>query len=82
MDFVKGLLKSGGKDIIWVIVDRLSKYAYFIALSHPMTVAILAQSFIDQIYRLHSAPANVVSDRDPLFISKFWNEFMGQLGIT
>lgn len=33
MDFIKGFPKSGGKDTIWVIVDRMSKYAHFIALT-------------------------------------------------
>lgn len=82
MDFIEGLPKSRGKDIIWVVVDILSKYTHFIALSHPMTSTILAQSFIDRIYRLHGALENVVIDRDPLFISNFWKEFLSQLGIT
>lgn len=42
MDFIEGLLRSNGKDIILVVVDRLSKYAHFVALAHPMTFATLA----------------------------------------
>lgn len=81
MDFVEGLPKSGGRDVIWVVVDHLSKYAHFITLTHPITTASLAQEFVDHIYKLHGAPTNIVNDRDPLFISKFWKEFMGHLGI-
>lgn len=63
MDFIEGLPKSGRNDIIWVIVDRMSKYAYFIALAHPLTAATLAQMFIDQTCRLYGAPANIMSDK-------------------
>lgn len=53
MDFIDGLPWSVGRDAIWVIVDRLSKYAHFVALSQPVTAAGLAQNFMDQFYRLH-----------------------------
>lgn len=60
---------------------RLSKYAHFVALSHPFTAADLAQVFLDNIYKLHGAPTNIISDRDPLFTSQFWREFLLFLGI-
>lgn len=81
MDFIQGLPRSNGRDVIWVVIDRLNKYAHFIALTHLFTVEGLAKEFMDQIYRLHGSPANIVSDRDPLFIRKFWKEFLAQLGI-
>lgn len=34
MDFVEGLLKSEGKSVIFVLVDRLSKFDNFIPTSH------------------------------------------------
>ena len=37
LDFIEGLPKSKGKDGILVVVDRRTKYAYFIPLSHPFT---------------------------------------------
>lgn len=82
MDFIEGLPKSHGKDTIWVVIDRLSKYAHFIALSHPFSASTLAEVFINNVYKLHGAPANIVSDRDPLFTSKFWAAFLQQLGIS
>jgi hypothetical protein len=47
MDFITGLPKSGNKLVIMVVVDRLSKYAHFCALSHRFTASTVAQIFMD-----------------------------------
>lgn len=72
MDFIEGLPKSQGKEVIWVIVDRLSKYAHFVALAHPYSAETVAQAYLDNIYKLHGLPKSIVSDRDTIFLSTFW----------
>nr|GEW11567.1 hypothetical protein [Tanacetum cinerariifolium] len=67
MYFIKALQVSQGRTMIMVVMDRLSKYAHFIPLSNPFTTAQLAQAFLDNIYKLHSPPFTIVSDRDKLF---------------
>ena len=51
MDFIEKLPKSACKDIIMVVVDRLSKYAHFMPLSHPFSALTVVQAFMDNIYR-------------------------------
>src|ERR1044072_1847164 len=82
MDFTDKLPTSHDTYATWVVIDRMSKYAHFIPLAHPYTASTLAEIFIKEVYRLHGAPANIVSNRDPLFTRKFWSSFLLQLGIT
>jgi hypothetical protein len=72
MDFVEGLPKVAGKSVILTVVDRLSKYAHFIPLGHPYTTESVARVFFGEIVRLHGLPESIVSDRDPVFTSAFW----------
>ena len=66
MDFVVGLPKTQkGHDSIWVIVDRLTKSAHFLAVKTTYTVAQYAQMYLDSIVALHGVPVSIVSDRGP-----------------
>lgn len=72
MGFIDPLPKFTWKDTIWVAVDGLSKYANSIPLSHPYTAYTIAVLFINRIYKLCGTPLDIVSGRDPIFISNFW----------
>ncbi|RVW48758.1 Transposon Tf2-8 polyprotein [Vitis vinifera] len=76
MDFIDGLPRSDGKTSIMVVVDRLSKSAHFIAIAHPYTAKTLANKFVEGVVKLHGMPRSIISDRDPVFISNFWQEFL------
>ncbi|GJV32485.1 putative mitochondrial protein [Tanacetum coccineum] len=76
IDFIAGLHKSRGKIAIFVVVDRLSKYAHFMALNHPYTASFVAQVFLDSVYTLHGLPNLIVSDRDVMFLSNLLIEIM------
>jgi hypothetical protein len=80
MDFIVDLSKLGKNSVIMVVVDRLSKYAHFCTLQHQFIATILAQIFMDNIFKLHGMPNSIVSDKDPTFTSNFWQELFNLQG--
>jgi len=81
MDFVTGLPKTRGfHDAIWVIVDRLTKSAHFLAIRTTLPLEGLAKLYIEEIVRLHGVPVSIISDRDPRFTSRFWGSLQQALG--
>ena len=70
MDFVVGLPHTqAGYDAIWVIVDRLTKSAHFLAIRNNFSLDKLAKLYINEIVKLHEVSISIVSDRDPRFTS-------------
>lgn len=82
MDFVEGLPRSSNMNCILVVVDSFTKYAHFLTLAHPFTAAGVAQLFLDQVYCLHGLPDSIVSDRDRIFTSHFWDELLRLAGVN
>jgi hypothetical protein len=80
IDFVTGLPESNGATNIMVITDRLSKSVIF----EPM-ISIqsrdVANRLMISVFRHHSLPRAIVSDRGPQFISLVWREVCQQLRI-
>ena len=75
MDFIMGLPESeSGNDGILTVVDRATKMVHLIPVRQTITAAETARVFWDQVGRLHGIPRSIVSDRDPRFVSKFWQE--------
>ena len=80
MDFITSLPKFEGKSVIMVVVDIITKYAHFCALSHPFKEITITTTFMETIQKLHGNPKIIVSDRDPIFIGNFLTELFSCLG--
>jgi hypothetical protein len=81
MDFVEGLPKCGSANAILVVVDKFTKFSHFVPLYHPFTTTLVAKLFLDHIYRLHGMLSAIISDRDRVFTSTFWQTLFKLLGM-
>jgi hypothetical protein len=81
IDYVTDLPKSGsfGHTAVFIMVCHLTKMAHFVPCHKEITAEESAVLFIDNCYKLHGVPRVIVSDRDPKFVGKFWQSFMGKL---
>jgi hypothetical protein len=73
MDFVTGIpLTTRGHDCILVIIDRLTKYAFFIPCNKKVSAKDVAQIYYDTVLLHQGLPESIISDRDSKFLSQFW----------
>ena len=52
---------------------------HFFPCTKEITATEYARLFIDQVFRLHGMPEVIISNRDPRFVSKFWEEMLSLL---
>ncbi|GJT63625.1 putative reverse transcriptase domain-containing protein [Tanacetum coccineum] len=81
MDFVTKLPRtSSGHDTIWVIVDRLTKFAHFLPIREDYKMDRLTRLYLNEIVSRHGVPISIISDRDSRFTSRFWQSMQEALG--
>jgi hypothetical protein len=81
MDVIVGLPLMARKfDLIWVIVDRLSKSVHFIPINTKYRVEKCAEIYIARVLCLHEVPKMIIYDRGSQFVTHFWEQLHASLG--
>ncbi|GJR19066.1 putative reverse transcriptase domain-containing protein [Tanacetum coccineum] len=81
MDFVTKLPRtSSGHDTISVIVDRLTKSAYFLPMREDYKMERLTRLYLNEIVARYDVLILIISDRDSRFTLRFWQSMQEALG--
>jgi hypothetical protein len=80
LDFIIGLPSFQNHTVILVVVDRFSKAAHFGMLPTNFTACKVAELFAHLIFKHHGMPKSMVSDRYPIFLSRFWQQLFKNCG--
>jgi hypothetical protein len=86
-DFIVKLPKSKDPitgqeyDSIFVIVDKFTKWGYFIACTEEISAEEVAQIYVKEVFARHGTPDKIISDRDTRFMSAYWQVFTAEQGV-
>ncbi|GKC66742.1 putative reverse transcriptase domain-containing protein [Tanacetum coccineum] len=82
MDFITRLMRTNSRyDSIWVIVNRLTKSAHFLAVLEDYKIEKLAMLYIIEIVARHGVLVSIIYDRDSHFTSRFWQSLQKAFGM-
>jgi hypothetical protein len=79
-DLVTDLPESHGFTAVAVFIDRLTKFVIFVPCRKELDAVGYARLFFDNVFRQSGLPRAIISDRDPRFLSRFWQELFRLLG--
>ena len=80
-DFIVKLPLAQEYNTILVVCNHLTKMAHFIPTTEKTTAARLARLFRDNVWKLHSLPESIISDRGAQFAAGMIKELNERLGI-
>ena len=80
MEFITGLPKDQGKESIYVVVDRFTKFGHFFALTSIISSSEFVALFFKDFFRMHGFPETIINDMDIKFTSSFWWDMFGLVG--
>jgi transposase InsO family protein len=79
-DFISDFPGSEGVTMILVVVDRFTKMAHFMLIGKNDSPTV-ARAYLENVWKYHGFPENVVSDRDGTFMGQFFTDLYNYFGI-
>ena len=64
-----------------IVVDRFTKMAHFISLETNATARVVADTFLNEVWKLHGLPSEIISEMDVKFSGECWESLCKSLGI-
>jgi len=61
-----------------VIIDKLTKWGYFIACIEEILVKDVARIYIKEVFARYRVLSKIILDRDLRFIAAFWEVFLAE----
>jgi hypothetical protein len=80
LDYLTHLHESNSFNNVLIVVDHLTRMAHFLPCIETVVAEETATLFLHGVYRLHGLPRVLVCDRDPKFVSGFWQTLWRCLG--
>ena len=83
-DFIIKLLKSKDSVIkqkhntILIIVNKLTKWGYFIAYTEEILTKDIAQIYVKKVFAQHKSLKKIILDKNPKFVAVFWETFLAE----
>ncbi|GKE49484.1 putative reverse transcriptase domain-containing protein [Tanacetum coccineum] len=72
--------RTTGQDTIWVIIDRVTKFAHFLPMREDDTLEKLTRQYLKEVVSKQGVLVSIISDRDGKFTSHFWKSLNKALG--
>jgi hypothetical protein len=66
---------------ILVIIDRFTKFTYFLPYKEANSIDNLTYTFLQTIISNHSTLQEIISNRETVFTSNFWQLLIRQLSV-
>ena len=65
-------------DSIFIIIDKFTKWGYFIAYTEEILAEDIAQVYIKEVFLKHRVLDKIILDKDTRFILVFWQIFTAE----